>query len=275
MNDDENRYRELDSRPPEPENRPARGPSPGGLTWPIRRFFWFVEKRFLWPVQDSFKRIARTFRYQSPMAYIGATMLLTLTAAAIGAAVYFHNETKDGQTTVAAAVPAESETLIAATPTPPAPQPSVPAGQAKDDDSLKGVVPDFNGSAKNKSGSKKKQSLPATVVRPSDIPDSPPLRVAQNFAETFVDYEIGKKSAAKDFGRTATTKLSRELQRYPPRLPSGGKIPKAKVLNVVKGRKYGERMDVSVSLMRSGATSELRLALKQEKKKWLVSEVRG
>jgi hypothetical protein len=34
-------------------------------------------------------------------------------------------------------------------------------------------------------------------------------------------------------------------------------------------------MEVSVSLMRSGATSELRLALKRTDGKWLVSEVRG
>ena len=47
-------------------------------------------------------------------------------------------------------------------------------------------------------------------------------------------------------------------------------------MNVVKGKKSGDTLDVSVSLMRSGATSELRLALEEGKKnKWLVSEVRG
>ena len=38
----------------------------------------------------------------------------------------------------------------------------------------------------------------------------------------------------------------------------------------------GDTLDVSVSLMRSGATSELRLALVRDQGKgWLVSEVRG
>lgn len=282
MNEDQNLHDEEDERLPEPRQAHGRGRMPGGLTWPIRRFYWFVEKHLLWRIADSFKRlgagisrffarISRSFRYRSPLAYIGATMLLTLTGVAIASAVYFHNEAKDSEVALTAQVPLDPETLIAPTPTPPPIMPVTPANQAKADDELKGVVPDFE----NSSGQSDGDQLPETVVKPSAVPDSPPLKVAHNFAETFVDYEVGKNGVAGDFSLTATSKLSKELKQDPPRQPSNGKIPKAVVLNVVKGKQSGDTMDVSVSLMRLGATSELRLALIQKKKKWLVSEVRG
>ncbi|MDQ2700105.1 MAG: hypothetical protein M3Y23_02115 [Actinomycetota bacterium] len=285
MNEDQNRHHEDDDWLPEPNQSYERGRAPGGLTWPIRRFYWFLEKHFLWRIADSFKRIgsglSNSFRYRSPLAYIGATMLITLTGTAIGAAVYFHNEAKDSEAPVTAEVPLDPETVVAATPTPPPPLPVAPPSQAKGDDTLKGVVPDFEASS-GKTSSRKSSGksdganqLPPTVVRPSKTPDSPPLKVAHKFAQTFVDYEIGKKGVANGFSRTATPKLSKELKQDPPRQPSNGAIPKATVLNIVKGKRDGDRMEVSVSLMRSGATSELRLALSQEKKKWLVSEVRG
>ncbi|MGB0120090.1 MAG: hypothetical protein WBP55_03935 [Solirubrobacterales bacterium] len=287
MNDQRNRDTDDGNRLQEPDS----GRAPGGLTWPIRRAYWFVEKYFLWPISDSFKRMAaafsRGFRYRSPMAYIGATMLLTLTGAAIAAAFYFHNEAKNPEVPLTAEVPLESGNVIAATPVPVPDLPTTPPSEAKDDDTLKGVVPDFDkasGDTNKKSGNgsntqsknSKKKKLPDTVVTPAKTPDSPPLKVAQNFAETFVDYEIGKKGVAGEFSETATRKLSRELKADPPRQPSNGDIPKATVMNVVKGARKGKTLDVSVSLMRSGATSELRLALLAGKKnRWLVSEVRG
>lgn len=281
MNDEQNHPHDADGPLPEPDDLHVDGRTPGGLTWPIRRFYWFVEKHFLWPVADTFKRVANSFSYRSPLAYIGTTMLLTLTGAAIGAAVYFHNEA-DNPPAVTAQAPVDPETVIAATPTPPPPATVVPENKAKADDTLKGVVPDFENSSDTTTSDKgsgsdqtDKPKLPATVVKPTKVPDSPPLKVAHNFAETFVDYEVGKQGVARDFQKTATTKLSKELKADPPRQPSNGKIPKATVMNVLKGKKKAGKLDVSVSLMRSGATSELRLALTQEKNKWLVSEVRG
>ena len=279
--EDPEELREADDRLPEPDYPETEGRSPGGLTWPIRRFYWAVEKRILWPVSDSFKRVTRSFRYRSPLAYIGATMLLTLTGAAIAAAVYFHNEAKDGETSqVVAEVP--SDTVVE--PTIPTPVTSVtPSSDAKPDDTLKGVVPEFDktaGTSKDKDAggvaNKSADDPYATVVKPSDAPDSPPLKVAHKFALTFVDYEVGKKGAADDFKTIATPKLSKELKQDPPRQPANGDIPKADVMNVVKGDSEGDTLEVSVSLLRSGATSELRLGLEQQKnKKWLVSEVRG
>ncbi len=284
MNEDPERLWQAEERLDEPDYPDSKGRTPGGLTWPIRRFFWAVEKRILWPVSDSFKRFTGTFRYRSPFAYIGATMLLTLTAAAVGAAVYFHDEAKNGETPP---VISQTPSNDIAPPTTPAPvTPVAPSSDAKPDDTLKGVVPDFDktsskskgSAAKSKGGVANKSAGDpyATVVKPSGPPDSPPLKVAHKFALNFVDYEVGKKGAARDFVRTATPRLSKELKKDPPRQPSNGDIPKAAVMNVIKGDKSGETLEVSVSLLRSGATSELRLALEQQKsKKWLVSEVRG
>jgi len=276
-------------------HEPDSDHAPGGLTWPIRRIFWFVEKHFLWRISDSFKWVGSvisrffraltsgfsgSFRYRSPSAYIGATMLLTLTGVAIAAAVYFHNEAKVSEVPLTAQIPTESDNIIAANPAPVPDLPTTPPSEAKDDNTLKGVVPDLDRASattgkKSGTSANDPKSLPETVVRPADVPDSPPLKVAQNFAETFVNYEVGKKGVASEFEKTATPKLSKELKSDPPRLPSNGDIPKATVMNVVKGAKNGDTLDVSVSLMRSGATSELRLLLEGKKNKWLVSEVRG
>jgi len=276
-------------------------PAPSGLFWPVRRFFWFLEKYLLWPIADTFRRffglfrrIPEAFRYRSPFAYIGVTLMVAMTAGAIAAAVYFYNQSednKDGSPTVAdTAVP--TETIVPSVPTP-TPTPTTGAdttpNSGNGDTTLQGVVPNFTTAEKQKksggssndgggtsTGNGTTQPLPNTVVRPSPTPKSPPLRVAHNFATTFVNYEVGTRGAAKEFSKTATAKLAKELKDNPPKLPSSGQIPKATVVNVVKGKGDKNSMDVSVSLMRSGAASELRLGLTHEKGDgWLVSEVRG
>ncbi|MCB0862300.1 MAG: hypothetical protein KDB66_03695 [Solirubrobacterales bacterium] len=270
--------------------------SPGRLSWPIRRLGWFLEKYFLWPVADSFRAIGRqlaripcAFRYRSPIAYIAATLMVTLTAGAIAAAVYFYNQQKDsGDEPVVATTAIPTETVIPSTPTPttaPTTVEDTTPNSGNADDTLQGVVPNFTTAGKTKQNAAKSggsatsgsaQKLPGTVVRPAPVPKSPPLKVAHGFATTFVSYEIGGKGAAKQFTATATPELAKELRQNPPKLPSTGQIPKATVVNVVAGKKTGDAMEVSVSLMRTGAASELRLSLIHKKDKgWLVSEVRG
>ncbi len=262
-------------------------PAPSGLLWPFKRAWWALEKHVLWPIGDFFRRMAEGVRYRSPLAYIGATVLVCLTAGAVATAVYFYNEAdRSDPGPVVAEAPLGADTVVA--PVQPPPTVGAPAGEGRsDDETLQGVVPDFDKSAgnsggngsggKGNSGGKGEgKKLPKTVVRPADLPESPPLRVAHRFANTFVGYEVGEKKATRTLRRTATGKLAGELADRPPRLPANGRVPKASVLNVVSGKKKGRRMEVSVSLMRSGATSELRLALtRQNKKGWLVSEVRG
>ncbi len=70
--------------------------------------------------------------------------------------------------------------------------------------------------------------------------------------------------------------LTKALMQRPPRQPAGVKVPKAKVLNVVPAPSHDRLYPVSVSLLRVGATSELRLEMEQLKnKQWRVVNVLG
>jgi len=103
-------------------------------------------------------------------------------------------------------------------------------------------------------------------------------RVARRFAEAFVVYEVGgiDTKVRKTFGQTSTKQLSRSLLHRPPRQPASVKVPKAKVVNVVAGPSKGNVYTVSVSLLRVGVTSELRLEMEQGVgKKWQVTNVLG
>ncbi|MBS1893190.1 MAG: hypothetical protein JST59_17975, partial [Actinobacteria bacterium] len=103
-------------------------------------------------------------------------------------------------------------------------------------------------------------------------------KVARRFAEAFVSYEVGgiDTKVRKTFGLTSTKQLARSLLRRPPRQPASVTVPKAKVVNVVAGPSKGNVYTVSVSLLRVGVTSELRLEMEQGVgKKWQVTNVLG
>jgi hypothetical protein len=103
-------------------------------------------------------------------------------------------------------------------------------------------------------------------------------QTARRFAEAFVVYEVGgvDTQVRKAFGQTSTKQLSRSLLHRPPRQPADVKVPQAKVVNVVAGPSQGTVYSVSVSLLRVGVTSELRLELEQGAgKKWQVTNVLG
>ncbi len=103
-------------------------------------------------------------------------------------------------------------------------------------------------------------------------------RTARRFAEAFVVYEVGGVDSAvrSQFRHTSTKQLSRALLQRPPRQPAGVEVPQAKVVNVVAGPSREGVFPVSVSLLRVGVTSELRLELEQGVgKKWQVTNVLG
>jgi hypothetical protein len=103
-------------------------------------------------------------------------------------------------------------------------------------------------------------------------------QVARQFAEAFVVYEVGgvDKEVRKAFKQTSTRQLSRSLLHRPPRQPANVKVPEAKVVNVVAGPSKGNLYTLSVSLLRVGVTSELRLQMEQGVgKKWQVTNVFG
>jgi len=269
-----------DTRDNEHEQEPD---APGGVSWALQQLGWFARKYVLWPIADSFRavgdrigRFLNSFRYRSPFAYIGATLAVTVTAGAVAAAFYFYQQSEETpESPVVAQAPAQpADTVV---PTTNAPAAEAPAASG-DEDTLKGVVPSFKPAARQNDGSggKSAPDPEETLVKPSKTPDSPPLKVAHRFASTFVEYEVGEKSAARKLRQTSTAKLSKELRANPPKLPANGKVPKATVMNVVEGERKEGRMTVSVSLLRSGAASELRLGLTRTGEAgWRVSEVRG
>jgi hypothetical protein len=104
------------------------------------------------------------------------------------------------------------------------------------------------------------------------------VAVARKFADAFVVYETGGDSAEirKSFKATAVPQVTKALLQRPPHQPAGVKVPKAKVLNVVPAPSHDRIYPVSVSLLRVGATSELRLEMEQLKnKQWRVTNVLG
>ncbi|HET8815300.1 MAG TPA: hypothetical protein VFM51_10145 [Solirubrobacterales bacterium] len=122
-------------------------------------------------------------------------------------------------------------------------------------------------------------SASASTVALEGPPAGPAaVAVARKFADAFVVYETGgdKSRVRKHFKATASPELTRALLRRPPRQPAGVEVPKAKVLNIVPAPSRGDVFPVSVSLLRIGATSELRLEMEQLKnKRWQVVNVLG
>ena len=111
----------------------------------------------------------------------------------------------------------------------------------------------------------------------ADDPTRDPLRVARRFANAFVAYEIGRQNQHTEevFAETTRKPLRQSLADRPPRLPAGGKVPRARVVNVVSGPRKRKQLTVSVGLVRVDGVSELRLDLQRTRKGWLVSTVRG
>ena len=97
----------------------------------------------------------------------------------------------------------------------------------------------------------------------------PPVRrdeIARRFSEAFVFYEVGKwpERAKTIFDETASPQLAAALDERPPRLPADAEVPQARVVNLVSGPRRGKAYTMSVSLLRVGLTSELRLKLNKK-----------
>lgn len=122
----------------------------------------------------------------------------------------------------------------------------------------------------------------ASAATPTEV-DGPPagpaaIAVARKFAQGFVVYETGGDAATyrEAFRATATPELKKALLRRPPHQPAGVKVPQAKVLNIVPAPSHGSVYPLSVSLLRVGVTSELRLEMEQLKNRgWRVTNVLG
>jgi hypothetical protein len=255
-------------------------------SWPFQRAAWGVERRLLWPLRE---RVAGR-SVPAPGHRAGVAALAAIAAGAVLAGVLLLPGGGDSPSK-RVAVPAQ--VAIAA----PEPQPQdEPSGRE-----LRGVAPSFGvgagagvsdadggaGAELNAAGGEGTvASAPttpsgeaaATSSSKKPVPAGPEaMKVARRFSEAFVFYEIGERPArAKTvFAETATPQLASALGERPPRQPAETSVPKARVVNLVPGPRAGKAYTVSVSLLRVGLTSELRLELNRKKGQWLITDVRG
>jgi hypothetical protein len=254
------------------------------LIWPFRRIGWGVQRWVIWPVQD---RLAVRV-----LAVLG---VIAIVAGAGVAALPLIEGDDQWISTKTASAPAHPIAKVTSSP------PETPAAPT-----LQGATPVFEPAEKGKrpaADPPKQRESPAPKASadgpssaatatisstPKDKTKAAPvvptpagpaaIAVAQEFADAFVVYETdGVEPAVREaFGKTATRQLSRALLRRPPRLPANVEVPEAKVVNVVAGPSRGPVYPISVSLLRLGITSELRLSMEQRKaNEWLVTDVLG
>jgi hypothetical protein len=246
--------------------------------WPFERLAWAVERHLIWPLQD------RTSDWDSTLRAGGAVAvaIVAIGAGVLGLVWAAPNSGGPAREAAPSQLPFASQGPLAKT-----------AGPAP---ILHGAPPVFKtetglGTAKA-TGAKTKTADTSTAVASTAASGEPAgpagLKVARRFADAFVLYEIGEGAdkARTAFHATATPELARSLLRRPPRLPADVAVPKAKVVNVIAGPSHGGVYPVSVSLLRVGVTSELRLDMQKQKKaagangrpgkvNWQVTEVTG
>jgi hypothetical protein len=255
------------------------------VRWPFERTTWSIERGLLWPLRERFAG-------QTPSGRsAGAAALVAIALAAVGAGVLLRPGDEAAPEQVAVATQAATPSA--------APQPSVtqqggPAlhgvspsfgvgkgvGVSKAAGDAAAAEPEAPGSAAETSteAAPSEDGAGATTSSAKPVPAGPAaMKVARRFSEAFVFYEIGQRPArAKTvFGETATAELATALGERPPRLPADAKVPKARVVNLVPGPRAGKAYTVSVSLLRVGLTSELRLELNKKQGSWVITDVRG
>ncbi len=245
----------------------------------LERAAWTVEKKLVWPLQERFD-------LDGPVRLL-AVVGLVLAAVAAGVAGLLWAAPNGGGNTVA---------LRAGAPVAPTVTAKASHRTAPDAHTLQGAPPIFSAppaaaaaklaggeaaTARASAGAAQVGSTSASsTVGATGKPAGPAaVKVARQFSDAFVLYETGESSAAvrTAFGETATPRLAHSLLKRPPRLPANVKVPQAKVLNVVAGPSRQGAYPVSVSLLRLGVTSELRLELSWDKRsgKWQVEEILG
>lgn len=251
--------------------------------WPFERAAWAVERGLVWPLQE------RSGEWGAPVRIFGvaALALLAVAAGTLGLKLAEGGGGRGAPAAHEVAAPVR----VPVAPQAVKPEPAAPA--------LHGTKPDFAaeadaGTAGSPAEAGASSSSTATANSTSEVATSgttssaaaasesagpAAIEVAHQFAGAFLIFETGRNTGKVRtvFNETATPHLAHSLLRRPPRLPAGVKVPKAKVLNVVPGPHHGDTYTLSVSLLRVGITSELRLNVQRDEKsgEWLVTEVLG
>jgi hypothetical protein len=244
--------------------------------WPFERVAWALERAVIWPLEE------RTGDWSGGLRTLGivAAALVASAAGVLGLVWASGGSGSATQRQATASGPAAIAKAPARAPAPAAPvlhgaQPNfkleaVGGGIKVGDEST--ATTSVEAGAAESSASTSSASTRAVKAGPAAT------KVAHRFAGAFVLYEIGQNSpeVRTAFGETATPRLTHTLLRRPPRLPADAKVPEAKVLNIVPGPRHGDTYTLSVSLLRLGITSELRLDMQRDKSgKWQVTDARG
>jgi hypothetical protein len=245
------------------------------VRWPFERLAWVVEQRLVWPLQE------RSGEWSAPRrAAVAAAALAAVGAGA--ASLLLLGSGGGGHATAARSV------AVRVAPPAPQPQPASPAAPI-----LHGAPPVFAPAPKGgvqaplpktkaahgaAAATPAKGASAAASAAPGEVAGPAAITAARHFSAAFVLYETGQAGPGvrSAFHTTATPKLAASLLHRPPRLPANVDVPRAKVLNVAPGPQLGDDCTVSVSLLRVGLTSELRLSMHRKKNgPWLVKGVLG
>lgn len=256
-----------------------------------------LRDRLLWPLED--RLLALTDRGRTAVAGGAAVLALGIGIGGYSLATSGESEPTVVRQVAAAVEPAPAEpvkaepkpepepTLQGATPVFKAKEPEDPAHVGGSKAVAGAATAAQTGNAATDTISSTPAAHPAGASASASVStstvDGPPagpagVAVAREFAKAFVVYETGgeETEVREAFAATATPELTRALMRRPPRQPANVEVPKAKVLNVVPAPSQGRVYPVSISLLRVGATSELRLEMEQLKnKQWRVVNVLG
>jgi hypothetical protein len=269
------------------------------LAWPVERLAWTIERRALWPLRERTAGWGPSAR----VAGAGALAAVAIAAVAAGALLSEGNGAESVERTgtrvgVVTGHVAATDRQASKGPTlqgvPPTFAVGKGVGVAKDSADGSGEAAGGGAATAEASGEAEAtdaaggeagaeatsaEGAAATASSTKPVPAGPQaMKVARRFAGAFVFYEVGKRPARAKavFGETATEQLAEALAERPPRLPQGTEVPKAKVVNLVPGPRHGRDYTVSVSLLRVGLTSELRITMHPDKTgAWKVSEILG
>ena len=247
------------------------------VKWPFERAAWAIERGLLWPLQE------RSGEWNAPVRIFGvaAIALVAIAAGALGLKLASGD---GGSGTVAVGeVAAPTSPPVVRRVVKPTPELAAPV--------LQGAKPDFSaeadtGTAGSSAAAATSSGTKATANSTSEVATSATtgstgagapageaagpaaIKVAHRFAGAFLLFETGRDTAKvrSVFNETATPTLTQSLLHRPPRLPASVKVPKAKVLNVVPGPQHGDTFTLSVSLLRVGIASELRIDMQRDEK---------
>lgn len=263
-----------------------------GVRRPFEGVAWGVRRAVIWPLEDRADALGAPARSLS----FGAVVLLAA-AAGVGALLWAAPGARNAARLEA---PAQGPLAAAAQTAEDTPRPtlhgSVPVFGPEPTEGASGIsaaeairsASRGSGSSSSAAASEKISSTDSSstatssTAAQSSAVEGPPagpaaIAVAHEFGEAFVLYEVGTTDGTvrKGFAETATPALAHALLKRKPRLPANVTVPKARVVNVVAGPSHGRVYTVSVSLLRVGVTSELRLDMEKQGKDWRVTNVLG